>query len=108
MTTIGIDVCIDWFRRWQQLNMGDTLSVNRLLVLLYTVQAGGRIDQGELFDLIGTNRSSLVRTVGAMCADGLVSTEVNIEDRRKRTVQLEGKGRAVLSHLYTGIWDRSL
>lgn len=102
--------CIQWFKTFSAL-AGDTISAQRMVILLTIAECDPNgIDQGKLAENLGMDKSALSRSLQALVqyvppsakavATPLVEVAFDADDRRRRTVRLTKRGRALIRKLY--------
>jgi DNA-binding MarR family transcriptional regulator len=66
---------------------------------LMALGEAGRLGQHRLAELIGVDPRNVVPIIDTLAEQGLVSREVDPSDRRRRVLQLTGRGRGIAGHL---------
>jgi DNA-binding MarR family transcriptional regulator len=67
------------------------------LAALYALAETATTTIGDLADMIGRSPSATSRLVGGLVRRGLVTSREDAEDRRVRSLELSGEGRAMLA-----------
>jgi DNA-binding MarR family transcriptional regulator len=69
------------------------------LGVLVTVEAAGPLTQRKLGDLLGVNRTTMVKIADSLEGDGLLRRERDPADRRNYAVSITAEGRAAIAEM---------
>ncbi len=75
---------------------------NRQAGVLLQLGQAGLVTQRQLIDLMGSDKSSMVRTVDDLEARGLAQRKPHPHDRRAHAVEITPAGRELLARVRTG------
>lgn len=90
-------------RQWRQISQGalttHSVSAAAAAPLLFIRRLGGGVRQVTLADYVGVEGATLVRLVDQLCAAGLVTREVDPNDRRANLLSLTEAGEAATTQI---------
>ena len=79
---------------------GITYSMDQIIVLMIVRHKPGFIVQQDLVDIMGKDKSVILRMVDVMEGDGLLKRVVDVHDRRRNNLELTVKGFLLLDKIF--------